>query len=120
MFAEEKYLEKQFGEHFFQWANQVPAFIPSFKKIKKPSLPFSFKAVLRREYTSFFSIVFVFCLTDYWKEFCYCYWQHFSSGFQFQWLRPSFYVFLIALIIMLVLSVLKHFTSLLDPEPNRD
>ena len=51
MFAEEAYLESRFGQQFTDWADRVPPFIPAFGKFEKGNIPFSLKAVLRREYT---------------------------------------------------------------------
>jgi protein-S-isoprenylcysteine O-methyltransferase Ste14 len=57
MFAEEAYLMRKFGKSFDDWANKTPAFIPNFKKWKKPELPFSLRNVLKREYNGFFVII---------------------------------------------------------------
>lgn len=60
MFAEEEFLQKKFGSVFLQWAEQTPAFFPSFHLWKPPSLPFSVKTVLKREYSGFFGITVAF------------------------------------------------------------
>lgn len=57
MFAEEEFLRKQFGREFEEWASATPAFVPKLRGWKKPSLPFSWKNVLKREYTAMFAIV---------------------------------------------------------------
>lgn len=64
IFAEEEFLRKKFGNLFLEWAIKTPAFFPRFKNWKKPSLPFSFKTVLRREFSTFFAIVAVFTFLD--------------------------------------------------------
>ena len=64
MFAEEEFLRKKFGEHFVKWAEKTPAFIPSFRNWQPPNLPFSWKTVLRREYSGFFAIVASFTVLD--------------------------------------------------------
>jgi hypothetical protein len=56
MFAEEKFLLAKFGDEFRNWAKATPAFFPQITKWTKPPLPFSFRNVLRREYTAFFQI----------------------------------------------------------------
>ncbi len=58
MFTEECFLERQFGEQFIKWSEGVPAFLPAFSKFVKSDIPFSFKAVLRREYSGVFSMFF--------------------------------------------------------------
>lgn len=60
MLAEEAFLEEQFGEPFRQWAARTPAFIPRWRAWRPPELPFSFKAALAREYTTFFTVVLGF------------------------------------------------------------
>ena len=50
-FAEEEFLRKKFGDAYLEWANKTPAFIPRFKNWKKPELPFSLKAALKKEYS---------------------------------------------------------------------
>lgn len=57
IFAEEEFLRKKFGVSFLEWAEKTPAMIPRFKNWKKPDLPFSFKTAIRREFSTYFSIV---------------------------------------------------------------
>jgi len=57
MFAEEYFLRNKYGEKYLKWAEITPAFIPSFKNYNKPSLPFSVKNVLKREYNGFFAVI---------------------------------------------------------------
>ncbi|MDO6383615.1 lipid A Kdo2 1-phosphate O-methyltransferase [Leptospira santarosai] len=64
MFAEEQFLRKKFGEAYLSWANNVPAFIPKFGGYKKPSLSFSVRNVIKREYPSLFGILVIFSVFD--------------------------------------------------------
>lgn len=64
IFAEEFYLKNKFGDHFLLWANHNPVFFPRFKNWKPPSLPFSFKTVLKQEYPGWFYIIAVFTLLE--------------------------------------------------------
>lgn len=57
MYAEEAYLRERFGNVFVEWASRTPAFIPNFKSWKQPSLPFSLRNVLRREYSGIFALI---------------------------------------------------------------
>ena len=41
MFAEERFLERKFGDSYMNWSLKVPAFIPSFKNYEKNDIPFS-------------------------------------------------------------------------------
>ncbi len=57
MMAEERFLVSMFGDSFEEWAKQTPAFIPRMSQWIPPEYPFSFKTVLRREYTALLLIV---------------------------------------------------------------
>jgi protein-S-isoprenylcysteine O-methyltransferase Ste14 len=57
MFAEESFLRQQFGKKFDQWARATPAFTPRFRQWQKPSLPFSWLSVLRREYSGMMIVI---------------------------------------------------------------
>lgn len=57
IFCEEEFLRKKFGNTFVEWANKTPLCIPKFSNWQAPSLPFSYKTMLRREYSGFFGIV---------------------------------------------------------------
>jgi len=60
IFSEEEFLRKKFGALFIDWAEKTPMFFPNLKNWKKPDLPFSLKTVIRREFSTFFSIIAVF------------------------------------------------------------
>ncbi|MDD3563969.1 MAG: isoprenylcysteine carboxylmethyltransferase family protein [Candidatus Cloacimonetes bacterium] len=57
IYAEEAYLRVKFGEEYLDWAAKTPAFIPRFTHFKPSRLPFSFKNVLKREYSGFFGFI---------------------------------------------------------------
>jgi protein-S-isoprenylcysteine O-methyltransferase Ste14 len=63
MYAEEQFLRKKFGKPYLDWANQTPAFIPSFKRYKKSKYPFSLKKILKKEKNgvlAIFVLLFIF------------------------------------------------------------
>jgi protein-S-isoprenylcysteine O-methyltransferase Ste14 len=62
--AEEAFLRQEFGDAFMQWAEATPAIIPRFQNWRPPSLPFSFKSALNREYGTFFAIVVTFTVLE--------------------------------------------------------
>jgi protein-S-isoprenylcysteine O-methyltransferase Ste14 len=64
MFAEEEFLREKFGETFLGWAEKTPAFLPKFRNWQKPALTFSFRNILKREYTAFFLIITAFSVLD--------------------------------------------------------
>lgn len=106
MFAEERYLERKFGNAYITWSEKVPAFVPRLASYKKNEIPFSLKSVLRREYSGFLATVFSFAYIDHLRYF-------FETGY-FDFLRLSTYIFGIALVITLILRSLKHYTHILD------
>ena len=106
IFAEEEFLRKKFGSQFMEWAEHTPAFLPCFKNWKKPLLPFSFKAVLRKEFTTFFGIVAPFAFLDIAKGLL-------AQGkLQFSLMWTSLFVF--SLLFYLTTLVLKKKTKVLN------
>lgn len=108
MFAEERFLERKFGESYMTWSLKVPAFIPSFKNYVKNDIPFSLKTILRREYSgisaTIISFVFVDVLRDYFRNHA------------FNLTNTQIIILFIALLISLILRSLKHYTSILSEE----
>lgn len=64
MFAEEEFLRGKFDGAFLEWSEKTPAFWPKFRNWQQPALTFSFKNILKREYTGFFLIISSFTLLD--------------------------------------------------------
>jgi protein-S-isoprenylcysteine O-methyltransferase Ste14 len=60
IFAEEEFLRRKFGTEFEEWAQCTPAIVPRLSGWKTPSLPFSLRNVLKREYTGLLGIVACF------------------------------------------------------------
>ncbi|VAV83680.1 hypothetical protein MNBD_DELTA01-954 [hydrothermal vent metagenome] len=69
MIAEEKFLRDKFRDEYTEWSKKIPAFIPNFRRWKPSSTRFSFKRVLKMEYSSFFATItsffFLEVLGDY-------------------------------------------------------
>ena len=108
MFAEERFLEYKFGEAFTSWSLKVPAFIPSLKNYKNNEVPFSFKSVLRREYSGVGAMAFGFMFVDLLRDY--------AINNTFCMHRLSVYVFIGAMLLVLVLRTLKHHTKVLFEE----
>ena len=62
MFSEEQFLRRTFGTSYTGWAEKVPAFIPRFSGYEKPSLPFSWKKVLKKEKNGLAAVLIIFCV----------------------------------------------------------
>ncbi|SRR5574344_1492176 len=115
MFAEERFLEREFGDTYLEWSQKVPAFIPRFSQFEKGSIPFHIKSVLRREYAGIFAITLCFTLVDYGRTF---YLNEFHCCNDY--VRISGVACIIMFLIMITLRSLKHHSKVLDPEPDRD
>jgi protein-S-isoprenylcysteine O-methyltransferase Ste14 len=77
MFAEEEFLREKFGKPYLKWAENTPAFFPE--------LPFSFKNVIRREYSTLFAIIAGFTFLDLSEDFV-------ANGeFEFDWGWAAFF-----------------------------
>ena len=57
IFAEEMFLRRKFGEAYLEWATKTPAFVPRLRRWRKPSLRFSWRTVVRREYHGAFAVL---------------------------------------------------------------
>lgn len=108
MLAEEEFLRRKYGEIYEEWANRTPAFFPAFSKWEKPELSFSFRNVLKREYTAFFEICLIFPLLDLAA-------QYFIYGeYHLNWYWIGLLAF--GLIVYLTLRTLKKTTRILHVE----
>lgn len=107
MFAEERFLERKFGQEYLDWSLTTPAFIPSFKNFKKSDVPFSLKSVLRREYSGLLATVIGFVFIEY-LRICFNYFK--TGEFVIDWI--SLYILGTTMVIVLILREIKHRTKL--------
>jgi len=61
---EEAYLQETFGSAYASWAEVTPAFLPDPSRWILPALPFSFRTVLRREFTGFYIVAVGFTFIE--------------------------------------------------------
>jgi protein-S-isoprenylcysteine O-methyltransferase Ste14 len=108
VFAEEEFLRKKFANTYLEWALKTPIFLPRFKNWQKPDLRFSFKTVLRREHSTFFSLVASFTFLHIALSSL----AHKKFTIDFGWAL----FFVIGLIIYFGLRILKKKTTLLNVE----
>ncbi|MEA3451506.1 MAG: isoprenylcysteine carboxylmethyltransferase family protein [Bacteroidota bacterium] len=69
MYAEEEFLREKFGDAYTTWASKTPAFIPNFRKYKKPITKFNFKKVIRQEKSGLLNLFFTIFLFDVISQF---------------------------------------------------
>ena len=62
MFAEEDFLEQQFGDAFRAWAAATPAFVPRFSRWQPSSRPYRLRQALRRDRSAILGVALVFAL----------------------------------------------------------
>ena len=69
IFAEEMFLRRKFGEDYLAWASHTPAFFPKFSQWQRPSLPFSMRTLVRREYQSAYGLILALFALEQLTEF---------------------------------------------------
>ena len=106
MVAEENFLRKKFGNDFEKWSEVTPGFFPAFSKWNSPSLEFSLKNILRREYSSLFALILSFTILDFIGNYLVA---------RIAYVIPLWMnLFWVTLIAYLVLRTLKRYTNFLD------
>ncbi|MCX6355685.1 MAG: isoprenylcysteine carboxylmethyltransferase family protein [Candidatus Aureabacteria bacterium] len=105
LFAEEEFLRRKFGKVFVEWAARTPAFIPRFRNWRPASVPFSWKKVLRREYSGLFGIIVSFMLLEILGDW--------SITGRLELDRMWIIIFSVGLMLYLLLRTLKKKTLLL-------
>lgn len=108
MFAEERFLERKFGQEYLDWSLKVPAFIPSCKNYEKTPIPFSLKTIMRREYSGISATVLGFFFVDVIRNI------FIEGGFNYRFYYGI--VFASIFIFSLIFRSLKHHTKLLFEE----
>jgi protein-S-isoprenylcysteine O-methyltransferase Ste14 len=107
MFAEERFLERQFGEKFKKWSEKVPAFIPSFQNRIPSNSDFSWRIVFKNEYpgliSSMTTILFILILKR----------SVINGGIDFTANDAYFAIFI--LIFGLTFKGIKKYTNLFNP-----
>ncbi len=106
--AEESFLKGKFGKTYEDYLNRTPAFLPNFKLWQPNMLPFSFKNVLKREYSGFFGVISTMML----MELAGSYLEEGAFVFDVVWVS----IFSFGLVVYLILRTLKKKTKLLHVE----
>jgi protein-S-isoprenylcysteine O-methyltransferase Ste14 len=106
MIAEEGFVRERFGAAFDAWAAKTPAFLPALRSWRKPDQEFSWRNVLRREYSGVFALVVSFTALEVVGE-------HAVHG---RWTLSTGWIAIFALgaVGYLTLRTLKHRTRLLS------
>jgi len=97
--AEETFLSQKFGSAFAQWAEKTPLLIPRFKLRRKPARPFSWRAVLAREYPGIFMITASFFALEVLGD------RFYNGRWQLDWMWIV--IFCVGLLVFVTLRTLK-------------
>ncbi len=108
MFAEERFLERKFGDSYIDWSNSVPAFWPSMKRYIPGKISFSMKTILHREYAGMTATAIGFIFVAYLREW--------FTTCKLPLSLNYFYWLIGALLFSLILRTLKHSTRILYEE----
>lgn len=63
--TEEAFLLQKFGKEYEGYLKRKPAFMPNVRLWQKPELAFSFRTVLKREYSGFFGVIASFTVLEF-------------------------------------------------------
>ena len=105
IFAEERFLERKFGDEYLNWSNTLPAFIPTLFNFKRSDTPFSIITVLRREYASVLACVIGYVFIELFRTY------FTTNNWKVSILSLQFLV--IVLILVVILKLLKSYTTML-------
>jgi len=119
MLAEEAFLRGKFGDEFERWAAKVPPFLPKLSLFEGGMLQFSWKTFVRREYATIMSAIVSYTVVDY-ALFYLITVRNLPETACANWCRPSLWITLGYTVIALLIKLLKHKTTLLDADANRD
>jgi protein-S-isoprenylcysteine O-methyltransferase Ste14 len=108
MFAEERFLERKFGDVYMNWARQTPAFLPCIRKYVRNEMRLSSKSILKREYSGVLATVLGFVFINDLR-------RYFETG-QFELDTTAHWVLGITIILVLILRSLKHYTQVFKEE----
>ena len=106
IFTEEEYLLKKFKTQYVDFCQKVPVFIPCFNNYQKSQHPFSFKKILRQEYSTIISTIIVFLFFEGTiNYFC-------NRAI---YLKPIYVkILLLSIGLTLCLKIIKSYTKILD------
>lgn len=102
MMAEESFLHEKFGRQFEEWAASTRAVFPRWRSWRWPDMKFSYRTVVRREYTTLFAIIAVMTVLEVLSHWL----IERDFHFNITWML----IFFIGLALYLTLRTVKHRT----------
>ncbi len=67
--SEERFLLERFGKEYEEYVRRTPVFIPHLGLWKSPDISFSWKKVIRKEHSSFFTVILTFASLKFIKDY---------------------------------------------------
>ena len=64
IYVEENFLKNKFGDEYIKWQKKTPLFYLKIKNWEPPTMDFSIKTGLRKEYHTFFAIITTYMLME--------------------------------------------------------
>jgi protein-S-isoprenylcysteine O-methyltransferase Ste14 len=112
MFAEEYFLRSKFGQVYLDWSAKTAAFVPRIHRWVSSDMTFSFRNVLKREYSGFFAVFLSFALINTMKN--YMVYKSLDPAF----ILDPFWMYLLAgsALIFVILRSLKKYSRVLHVE----
>jgi CDP-diglyceride synthetase len=108
MFREEEFLRGRFERAYLNWANETPVILPRLSRWRSPRELFSWKTVLRREYTGFLFVTVIFAFIENARDVIVMGERELDEAFVG--------LFTAGLVVYLVLRTLKRQTRMLQTE----
>ena len=105
IFAEECFLRKKFGKKYDLWMEKTNSFFPKSLAFNTSPIPFSYKSILRREYSSLLSGICGYLFIDIIRNY-------FSYNLFFI-THNLLLISSIMIFFILILRILKHYTNFL-------
>ena len=100
MYAEEQFLIDKFGNQYTDWSKTTPAFIPNFKKYKKPKYGFNLKKVIKKEKNGLVAIFALFWLFEWASDAL-------ENGITYFELNGWFYAAILTAVLYFILKIMK-------------
>jgi len=105
---EEKFLAKKYGDKYQVFLENTPLFVPNFFKYQKSNNHFSFKSIVRQEYSSTLSTICAFIYIDFLMKIL------FSNSMNNLLIENYIKILSLSIIVTLTLKIIKSYTNILS------
>ena len=104
--TEELYLSRKYKEKYSQFLLKTPCFLPSIKKYRKSNESFSFKKILKQEYSSTLSTIIAFIYIDVLTNYT------FNNILNFE--KVHIIILGVSVFLTLLLKIIRTYSKYLD------